>query len=79
MAATGVWLLHRRTFRRRPEKGARYRALPLGYKLLCWCVVLPLVAGGFVVGPLLLLAILAYVLLEAACRRWYQRAGLWHR
>ena len=70
-------LLNRAEFKRSPEKGARYKALPLVYKCGCWFVVVPLGICGFVQGGLFMLAVIAFFLLESACIRWYRKAGLW--
>lgn len=62
-------------FKRSPEKGKRYRALPVGYKLACWFGVIPLFAGT-AVNPLLFpAAVVAFMAVEAACVRWYRKAG----
>ena len=68
--------MNAREFRRRPEKGARYRALPIGYKLACWFVVVPLFAATILQGALFIAAIASFALLEGACVRWYRKAGL---
>jgi hypothetical protein len=68
--------MNHREFNRRPEKAARYRALPTGYKLVCWFVVVPLFAGTVVHGALFIPAFAAFLLIEAACVRWYRKAGL---
>lgn len=72
-----VRMLNAKEFRRNPEKAARYRVLPLGYKLLCWLLVIPLFAGAIIKPVLGLLALVAFMFLESACVRWYRRAGLW--
>jgi hypothetical protein len=68
--------MNRREFKRRPEKGARYRALPMRYKVTCWFVVVPLFAGTIIEGALFIPAVASFVLIEAACVRWYREAGL---
>jgi hypothetical protein len=40
-----VAFLNGRDFRRSPEKGQRYKALPLAYKLACWLGVAPQIAA----------------------------------
>ena len=69
-------LLNRREFKRCPEKGSRYRALPIRYKAACWFCVLPLFAGTILQGPLFVPALVSFALLEGACVRWYRKAGL---
>jgi hypothetical protein len=76
VCALALALINRSDFKRSPEKGERYRALPIGYKLLCWFVVLPMFAGTMIIGPLFIPALLGYMLLEAACMRWYRKTGL---
>lgn len=71
-----VTLMNKREFHQSPEKGQRYKALPLVYKLACWFVVVPLFAGIVVHGGFGVLAIVSFFLLESACVRWYQNAGL---
>ena len=69
--------LNKREFRRCPEKGERYRALPVAYKLACWLGVVPLfVATVFVHGAFFFGAIASFAVLEILCVRWYQRHGL---
>lgn len=63
-------------FKRRPEKRARYRVLPIRYKLSCWFIVVPLFAGTLLEGMLFLPALAFFALLEVACVRWYRKAGL---
>lgn len=70
-------LINHFEFKRCPEKRERYRVLPLIYKFGCWLVVLPLFAAGIVQPPLAFLGLVAFVLVEAACVRWYRKAGLW--
>jgi hypothetical protein len=71
-----VALLNRREFRRSPEKGQRYKALPVVYKLACWCLVIPLFAAGVVFHPaFLLISFVSFATLEGACVRWYRKAG----
>jgi hypothetical protein len=45
VALVAYFLTSRLEFKRSPEKGKRYRALPIGYKLACWFGVIPLFAG----------------------------------
>lgn len=76
-----VMLLHawmsRREFRRHVEKAARYRALPLAYKLACRCVVMPLIAGVVFHAAWLVAGLVVFFVLESACVRWYRKAGLY--
>lgn len=76
LSLLGLRLMNRREFKRSPEKGARYRALPLGYKLACWFIVLPLFAAILLHAAWTIPALVAYMLLEGACVRWYRKAGL---
>lgn len=76
MASVGLFFLNQREFKRSPEKGQRYAALPLRYKLACRLIVLPLFAGTALQPVLFLGAVLAFALLEVACVRWYRKAGL---
>lgn len=78
LAALAVAGIKRREFKRSPDEGARYRALPLHYKALCWLLVLPLFAGSLLNGWLLLPALVSLYLAEVLCLRWYRKAGLWH-
>lgn len=78
LSALAVAGLHRREFKRSPDKAARYRALPFRYKALCWLLVLPLFAGSLLNGWLLLPALGSLYLAEVLCLRWYRKAGLWH-
>jgi hypothetical protein len=74
----GAGLLISRSERRRsPDKCKRYEALPVAYKLACWCLVSPLYAAAVIEGAFVLLGIIAHLVLEAACVRWYRKAGLW--
>lgn len=75
-ALVGASSLNRSSFRRSPEKGKRYEALPLRYKFACWLIVVPLFAGSILQPSLFLGAIVAFFLVEAACIRWYRRNGL---
>jgi hypothetical protein len=80
--------VNRRDFARSPEKAARYRALPLRYKCMCWFGVLPLFAGTLVLlvtgpgwwkalgGAFYAAALIAFAFLEGACVRWYRRKGM---
>lgn len=76
-----VMLLHAwmnwREFRRYAEKAARYRALPPAYKLACWFGVMPLFAAGVFHAGFPVLGLLSFFVLEAACRRWYRKTGLY--
>ena len=76
LALITLFFLNKREFKRNPEKGARYEELPLRYKLACWVVVVPLFTGTALQPALFLGAILAFAFLEAACVRWYRKAGL---
>ena len=69
-------LMNMAEFKQHAEKGERYKALPLGYKFACWFVVVPLFAGSVIRVGSLLLAIIAFLLVEGACVRWYRKAGL---
>lgn len=70
-------VLNRKEFLRCPEKGERYRVLPLPYKFACWFGVVPLfVAAAFVHGALFFAAIAAYAAVEILCVRWYEKHGL---
>lgn len=74
----GLFVTHianKHEFVRCPEKGKRYKALPIPYKLGCWCVVLPLFAAIAFHGEFFILAFLAFLLLESACVRWYRKNG----
>jgi hypothetical protein len=46
VALVALAIGNRLAFRRSPEKGARYKTLPLPYKLACWFGVLPLLAAA---------------------------------
>ena len=72
----GLWFMNRREFKRCPEKGTRYQALPVVYKLACWLIVMPLFAGILFEGALFIPATVAFMLLEVASVRWYRKAGL---
>jgi len=69
-------VLNSREFKRCPEEGSRYRALPIRYKAACWFFVVPLFAGTILQGPLFIPALVSFSLLEVACVRWYRKAGL---
>jgi len=71
-----VWLVNKREFARSPEKGARYRALPLGYKLACWFGIIPLIAAAIFEPALVVVAMAGFAILEALCVRWYRKHGL---
>jgi hypothetical protein len=68
--------LNRREFKRSLQKGERYKALPLAYKLACWFFVVPLFAGTILEGVLFIPALASFAVLESACVRWYRKAGL---
>ena len=68
--------VNRRDFRRSPQKGERYKALPLAYKLACWFFVVPLFAGTILKGVLFIPALVSFAVLEGACARGYRKAGL---
>jgi len=71
-----VALMNKREFLRSPEKGKRYAALPLLYKLGCWCGVIPLVVAMFFVHQAFFLAVVvSYAALQGACVRWYRKNG----
>lgn len=72
----GVALLNRREFDRSPEKKHRYRSLPVGYKLTCWFLVAPQCAAVTIWPWFTVSGMVSYALLEAACVRWYRKAGL---
>ena len=76
VSLAAVAIMNTREFKRRPEKGERYKALPIGYKLSCWFFVVPLFAGTIVQGVLFIPAVISFVALEAACVRWYRKVGL---
>ncbi|HEY0064938.1 MAG TPA: hypothetical protein VGC21_22660 [Telluria sp.] len=76
VALLALALLNRREFKRHPEKRARYMALPLGYKMACWLIVVPLFAGTVVVEGAFVVAIVSFFVLESACVRWYKKSGL---
>ena len=69
-------VLNKREFKRCPEKGLRYKALPVRYKAACWFFVVPLFAGTILQGPLFIPALVSFAFLEGACVRWYRKAGL---
>lgn len=72
-----LFLMNRREFKRCPEKGERYRALPIVYKLACWLIVMPLFSGIILEGIFSLIpAAIAFMVLEGLCVRWYRKAGL---
>lgn len=75
VALVANFLITRLQFKRSPEKGKRYRALPIGYKLVCWFGVIPLFAGAAVNPALFMAAVALFMALEAACVRWYRKAG----
>jgi hypothetical protein len=64
-------------FRKHPDKACRYKALPLAYKVTCWLGVLPLMAATTAHGAFGIAGFLVFFLLEAACVRWYRKAGLY--
>jgi hypothetical protein len=70
-------LLHWGEFKKRPDKACRYQALPLAYKGTCWLGVLPLMAATTVHGAFGFAGFVMFFLLEAACIRWYRKAGLY--
>ena len=65
-----------REFKRSPDKAARYRALPIRYKALCWLVVLPLFAGSLLVWWLLVPALASRYFAEVLCIGGYRKVGL---
>lgn len=69
-------LSNQREFRKHPDKGARYKLLPLPYKMACWFVVSPLAAGVVVHEAFAGVALVLFFVLDIACRRWYRKAGL---
>lgn len=69
-------MMNRAEFKRCPEKGMRYRALPFGYKVLCWFFVIPMFAGTLIVSWVAIPALVCFMLLESACIRWYRKSGL---
>lgn len=77
LAAAIAAVLKHAEFKRAPDKRARYQALPMRYKALCWLVVLPLFAGTLIAWWLLLPAMACLLLVEGLCIRWYRSAGLW--
>lgn len=76
LSMLGLWQMNLREFNRCPEKRMRYQSLPVVFKLGCWFIVMPLIAGTFLEGALFIPAIASFMLLEAACVRWYRKAGL---
>jgi hypothetical protein len=76
LALVALAILNHREFTRSPEKRTRYKALPVAYKLACLFVVTPLFAATIVAGPFVIPAVISYLFLEAACVRWYRKAGL---
>ena len=78
VAACALAWMNRREFKRSPEKGVRYRKLPLRYKLACWVGVLPAFLLTIFLHPALsLVGLVGFAALEIACVRWYRRSGLW--
>lgn len=86
--AAAYALMQGREFARDPAKAQRYAVLPLHYKLIGWCLVLPLIVAVPMVLWLVFdspyWAVLAHVLglaalagLEIACVAVYRRHGLW--
>ena len=69
-------VMNRVEFKRCPEKGQRYKALPIGYKIICWFFVIPLFSGSIFEGGFFILGCVSFLLLEGACVRWYRKAGL---
>lgn len=88
LSVCGLTILNKREFARSPEKGERYKKLPLPYKLGCWFGVLPLLSGvpllpSFILGSFHdaraafpFGGLVAFFLLESACIRWYKKHGL---
>lgn len=75
--ALTAWM-HRKDFRESPEKGERYRRLPIGYKLLCPVIVIPVLVSAIFWHPAMyLLGLVAFACVEGACVRWYRRHGLY--
>lgn len=70
------WALSAREYRTSPEKAARYRVLPLRYKLACRLIVAPLLAGTVLHAGWAFAGLVGVFLLQNACVRWYQKAGL---
>lgn len=70
-------VLRKREFKEHPEKAKRYDALPLAYKLICWLMVLPLLAATVAHAGFGLFGLICFFLLEASCVRWYRKAGLY--
>lgn len=64
--------LNRLDFKRDPRKKLRYQSLPLGFKLVCYGIVLPLFAGAFFYWYLGIVAVVAYAWLEVRSSRWMQ-------
>lgn len=67
---------NRSDFKRNPEKAARYRLLPLPYKLCCWFGVQPLLASAVLESAASILGLVSWFLLEAACVSWYRKHQL---
>ena len=59
-----------------PVKRARYKALPLRFKLGCLLGVCPLFALSMVYGWLVIFGWLAWILVEQRAVRWYEANGL---
>lgn len=65
LAALATAGMYRLEFKRSPDKAARYCALPLRYKALCWLLVLPLFAGSLPTKWLLVPALASLYLAES--------------
>ena len=74
-----------REFKESPDKGNRYKALPLMYKLVCPLVIVPMSVGALFLpintgneayGALFLLALILFAILEGQCVKWYRKNGL---
>jgi uncharacterized membrane protein YidH (DUF202 family) len=72
-----VAFMNYREFKRCPEKKGRYKVLPISYKFACWLFVVPLFAAMVFHPAFAIAAVIAFALLEAACVRWYRKAGLY--
>jgi len=73
LSAYGV--MNRVEFKRCPEKGERYKALPIGYKIICWFFIIPLFAATVIEGAFFIPALVSFVVIQEACVRWYRKAG----
>ena len=74
----GVYWMNKREFARSPEKGVRYKALPLIYKCVCWFGIIPLMVASILIHlAFSFLGLILYAALEIACVTWYRKNGYW--